>query len=183
MAEWPERGATRDLEPCGKGLEQVTTYAVRLDRDQGGAWLARCIDVPGCHTYGRSLRQARSRIREALSLWVEDADTAELEFRYHFPAGWREAVDACRQTRARAIDAEKEALAIAAVVASELTQHQGLSMRDVAEMIGISHQRVQQIVVQHGMDHMNGAPNPGSRGRLERLTARLREGQGPNPIH
>jgi predicted RNase H-like HicB family nuclease len=35
-------------------------------------------EVPGCHTYGRSLRQARERIREALGLWVDDADRAEL---------------------------------------------------------------------------------------------------------
>ncbi len=140
----------------------MTTYVVRLERDEGGAWVARCPDVPGCHTYGRSLRQARARIREALSLWVDDADAAELEFRYHLPSEWRQAVGAYRRARARAISAEKDAQELAAAVAAELTQNQGLSMRDVAEMLGLSHQRVQQLVVQNkgsnGLDEELGTP-------------------------
>jgi predicted RNase H-like HicB family nuclease len=27
--------------------------------------------IPGCHTYGRTLRQAEARIREALALWFD----------------------------------------------------------------------------------------------------------------
>jgi predicted RNase H-like HicB family nuclease len=56
------------------------TYTVKIERDESGAWIARVPEVPGCHTYGRSLRQAKHRIREALSLWVDDADRAELHF-------------------------------------------------------------------------------------------------------
>src|SRR5438132_104945 len=53
-------------------------YKVIFERGDGGAWIARVPSVRGCHTHGRTLGQARRRIREALGLWVEDADTAEL---------------------------------------------------------------------------------------------------------
>ena len=62
-------------------------YGVVLERDETGAWLARVPSVPGCHTYGRTLEQARRRIREALELWVGDAPSSELRFDIRLPAG------------------------------------------------------------------------------------------------
>lgn len=41
-------------------------------------WLARVPAVKGCHTQGRTLDEARRRIREALGLFVERAEHAEL---------------------------------------------------------------------------------------------------------
>jgi predicted RNase H-like HicB family nuclease len=150
----------------------MTKYRVKLERDASGAWIAKCLDVPGCHTYGRSLRQARSRVREALALWVDDADKAELVFQYHFPSEWREAVEACRRSRTRALNAERDAQAITAAIATELTQSQGLSLRDVAEMFGLSHQRVQQIVQSATRTSELSVP---SRDRVDKLKAALRE--------
>ncbi len=53
-------------------------YRVVIERDETGAWIARVPGLRGCHTYGRTLNEVRRRIREALSLWVDDAETAEL---------------------------------------------------------------------------------------------------------
>ncbi|MGI8615567.1 MAG: type II toxin-antitoxin system HicB family antitoxin [Actinomycetota bacterium] len=128
----------------------MTTYKIHLERDANGAWIVRSPDVLGFHTYGRSLRQARNRAREALSLWIEDADDAELEFQYHLPKQWREATREFRQARTRAINAEREAQALASDVANYLTAACGLSLRDAAELLGLSHQRVQQLITEHG---------------------------------
>src|SRR5438105_14673333 len=46
----------------------VTKYTVIYQRDESGAWIARVRGVPEAHSYGRTLEQARERIREALSL-------------------------------------------------------------------------------------------------------------------
>jgi predicted RNase H-like HicB family nuclease len=132
-----------------KRLAKVTTYRIHLERDENGAWIVRSPDVPGFHTYGRSLRQARNRAREALSLWVEDADDAGLDFKYHLPKRWREATRGFRQARTRAINAEREAQALATDVANYLTADCGLSLRDAAELLGLSHQRVQQLIAEH----------------------------------
>jgi len=131
-------------------LAKVKTYKIHLERDESGAWIVRSPDVPGFHTYGRSLRQAKNRAREALALWVEDADDAELEFQYHLPKRWREATRDFRQARTRAIDAEREAQALAGDVAHYLTAVCGLSLRDSAELLDLSHQRVQQLIAEHG---------------------------------
>jgi predicted RNase H-like HicB family nuclease len=53
-------------------------YTVRFERDEGGQWIATVPRVRGCHTHGRSLDEARKRIREALGLFVTNADTATL---------------------------------------------------------------------------------------------------------
>src|ERR671936_275115 len=77
-------------------------YDVQIERDESGAWLARVPSVPGCHTYGRSLRQVRHRIGEALGLWIDDADQAELAFHYHLPSAIRSELARARAARQRA---------------------------------------------------------------------------------
>jgi predicted RNase H-like HicB family nuclease len=150
----------------------VTTYAIHLERDESGAWIARSPDVPGFHTYGRSLRQTRNRVREALGLWVDDADAAELEYRYHFPREWRQAMRVYQEARATAISTERQAQAIAGAVASDLTRHHGLSMRDSAELLGLSHQRIQQLVTERrDLEGLNAA----SMRRIRRLNHLLEE--------
>src|SRR5438093_11899068 len=61
-------------------VDEVRTYRVEIERDAAGMWVASVPSIPGAHTQGRTIDQARRRIREALSLWVEDADRAHLGF-------------------------------------------------------------------------------------------------------
>src|SRR5436309_356773 len=65
---------------------RASKYRVIFERDESGAWIARVPSVRGCHTHGRTLEQARRRLREALGLWVDDADTAELVEDIRLPA-------------------------------------------------------------------------------------------------
>ena len=67
----------------------MSRYRLVLERDESAAWIARVPDVPGCHTYGRTLDQARRRIREALGLWVDDAATTEFVEQIHLPLDGR----------------------------------------------------------------------------------------------
>ena len=79
-------------------------------------------------------------------MWVEDVDTAELADDVRIP---REAVAAVR----RSVDARlelagaREAAAAATDDAIErLVTELGLGVRDAAYLLGLSHQRVQQLV-------------------------------------
>lgn len=121
-------------------------YRVLIGRDDTGAWLARVPDVPGCHTHGRSLAQTRRRIREALALWVEDAGGAVLEYEIHLPPEARREIRRVRAARDRSAQAQREAQNAAVEAARDLTRSLGLSVRDAAELLQISHQRVQQLV-------------------------------------
>jgi len=123
----------------------VKRYRVVLERDESGAWLATVPAVRGCHSYGRSLVEARRRVREALALWVDDADTAKLVDEPRLPS---DAVAAVR----RSVSARKK-LTLARDAAGATTKDAarglidaGLGVRDAAYLLGLSHQRVQQLL-------------------------------------
>ncbi len=121
-------------------------YRVVLDRDESGAWIARVPSIPGCHTYGRTLEQARRRIREALGLWVDDADSADLVEVVRLPAPVREALKRSRNSRRLAERQRAKAQASTNEAARLLVEDLRLGVRDAAELLGLSHQRVQQLV-------------------------------------
>jgi predicted RNase H-like HicB family nuclease len=58
--------------------EAVKSYRVAYERDESGWWVATVRGVRGCHTQGRTVDEARRRIREALELFVDDARKAPL---------------------------------------------------------------------------------------------------------
>ena len=116
-----------------------------LDRDESGAWIATVPRVRGCHTYGRSLVEAKRRIREALGLWIDSGDIA-LDFDVHLPREALEAISESRRARERAQSERARAASDTQSAALELVDRVGLGVRDAADLLGLSHQRVQQIL-------------------------------------
>ena len=53
-------------------------YRAVYDRDADGRWNVEIPEVASCYTYGRTIAQARARIREALGLYVQDAEHATI---------------------------------------------------------------------------------------------------------
>ena len=141
------RAIRRDLEPC-LARRLVATYRVDIERDESGAWIATVAGVPGAHTYGSSLRQVRRRSREALSLWVDDADDADIEFELHLPRDTRTALRRVFLARKATTRAAKESSTATNDVAVFLVRDCNLSLRDAAELLGLSHQRLQQVLAE-----------------------------------
>jgi predicted RNase H-like HicB family nuclease len=133
--QWPRVAAMR------KGR-----YRVVFERDDGRAWIAHVPSVRGCHTYGRTINQARKRVREALALWVDDAETAELVEDVRLPPRALEAVRRSRNARRRATEQREKAHETTAEAARTLVEDLDLGLRDAADLLGLSHQRVQQLV-------------------------------------
>lgn len=107
-------------------------------------WNVRITGHPGCHTYGRSIRQAQRRIREALALWL-DTNEDELTIEDRFPTAL--ASVALGVSRARATAERATALAQQQTLdAVKRLTELGLSRRDAAELLGLSHQRVHQLL-------------------------------------
>lgn len=121
------------------------TYTAIYERDaDADAWNVRIEGLEGCQTYGRSLRQAQSRIIEALAVWL-DREPDALTVRHQLPAEFAGVADRVSRARAEAERAGTKAQQQTAEAARTLTER-GLSRRDAAELLGISHQRVQQLL-------------------------------------
>lgn len=123
------------------------SYVVRYELDKTGWWLATVPAVPGCHTQGRTLEQAERRIREALALFVPDgiAKIATLTADVQLPSAARRALDTAAASRIAAESASRESQRAVRAAATALT-HEGLSLRDIGQLLGVSRQRAQQLL-------------------------------------
>lgn len=130
-------------------MTRTKNYVAVYERDpESDAWLVHVKGTPGCHTYGRTLRQAEARIREALALWL-DRDPDALEITPEWPPELVEIASEVSQTRHAASASAQKAGATTAKAARKLDR-MGLSRRDTADVLGISHQRVQQLLFPAG---------------------------------
>ena len=125
------------------------TYVATLELDpRSHQWMADFEGMP-IHTWGRSLPKVKQHAVEALALHLDVAvsDVAgRVEFRPQLPAPVLEALGQVASARASADDAAAHAAAAKAAAARALVRDAHLSMRDAAEILGLSHQRVQQLL-------------------------------------
>jgi predicted RNase H-like HicB family nuclease len=127
-------------------MTQRRTYTIEYEHDADGWWVASARGVKGCHTQGRTIEQARERVREALVLVVGDsARNARLYDNVKLPLATRHLLKQHETARARA-EAEAERAAQATRAAVEKLTDMGLSTRDAGELLGLSRQRVNQIL-------------------------------------
>lgn len=123
------------------------TYTARLEREKDGRWSVELDEEPRVHTWGKTVDQALARMREAAALWFEtEEDQIELVPRPVLPKATGRTVEQARQAREQARDADRLALEQTRKAAAALTSR-GISMRDAAAILGISHQRVHQLLV------------------------------------
>lgn len=121
------------------------TYVAVYERDRDDdAWNVHIKGLDGCQTYGRSLRQAQARIREALAVWL-DREPDTLAIRHELPPPVASIADSVATARRQAQDAGSKAQRATVEAVRRLTDL-GLSRRDAAELLGLSHQRVQQVL-------------------------------------
>ncbi len=113
---------------------------VRRDPEDRTAWLVNVVGQPGAHTFGRSLAEAKRHGVEVLALWFElEPEKFEVEWDIRLE-GLATPLKQAKTAMARAeADRHRRDQAV-----KELTDA-GISYRDVAELLGLSHQRVAQI--------------------------------------
>ena len=123
------------------------TYRVQYTRDESGWWQAAVPAIRGCHTQGRTIDGARRRIRETLGLFVDNVKNVTLVDDVRMPKRVAEVVKKYRAARQRA-DREQQLASATARRAVKALAGRGLhlSRRDAGEVLGISAQRVQQLL-------------------------------------
>ncbi len=123
----------------------MKSLKVRFERDDEGWWVASVPSIRGCHTQGRSIHQARERICEALALFV-DVEAFQIEEDIRLPSSASKLVARTHAARRKADVETARAQESTADAARVLTKDLHLSVRDAGELLGLSHQRVQQLL-------------------------------------
>jgi len=126
----------------GRGMVGMKSVKITLGRDPEDAhvWLANVVGHPGAQSFGRSLAEAKRHGLEAAALWF-DLAPEEIEVSWDIRLGGL--AGPVKEARKAMAHAEADRLARDRAV-RELTEA-GISYRDVAELLGLSHQRVAQI--------------------------------------
>jgi len=142
--------------PETRAPNRAASYHARFTLDPSGQWLAEIDELPGVHTFGRTLGKAREYLADALALWLDvPVETVRPRIEFETPS----LPGDIQQFVERAI-AEKEIADSATKLASDqvtqaalsLVEDARLSLRDAAEVLGISHQRVQQLLASVGTE-------------------------------
>lgn len=116
----------------------MSKYNVLYERGTDGWWTATVRGVRGCHTQGRSIEQAENRIREALGLYVDDAERAELVRQVRLPRRLRELVTGVLRLKNREEQIFEMYLEHFRSAATKLREEEHLSVRDVQVLLGTS---------------------------------------------
>jgi len=119
------------------------TYTAVCERS-GDRWPIEVPAAPGVSTQARRLAGAEAMARDAISLMLEE-DSFDLVVA-HLPAELATEVDAAREPRQTADRYQCEATSAARAVAGKLAQRHGLSIRGIGRILGLSHQRVHQLL-------------------------------------
>jgi predicted RNase H-like HicB family nuclease len=127
-------------------MKSLAKYTVTYERDESGWWVANVTGLEGCLTQGRTIEQARERIREALQVWfdLKKPFAGEIVDDVKLPASVRKVVDKANALRAEAREAEEKASARSREAIACLVS-EGLSLRDAGELLGITRQRAQKL--------------------------------------
>jgi predicted RNase H-like HicB family nuclease/DNA-binding XRE family transcriptional regulator len=125
----------------------MKTYRTVYERDPDGWWIVDVPDVAGCHTQGRSIEQARRRVRDALAVCVgvKAARAATLAEEIRLPKDCEKDVEDLRAMKAELIDLKLRLAKAEQRTLKRLRHDARLGQRDAGEILGVSFQRVHQL--------------------------------------
>jgi len=120
---------------------RYTSTAVRDEH----LWRVQCDQIPAALSTVTRLRDASAAQREAIA-WVAEVPESEVEVDVHvvLPDDLGEIAEGARRSVREAAEAQREAAARSREAVARLKQL-GLTGADVAEVLGVSPQRVSQL--------------------------------------
>lgn len=126
----------------------VNSPGYRVEAERSGDWWA--ITVPslsGLFSQAKRLDQVEATAREAIAMMldIDESSVGPVEVTATPPASVVDLIEELKKSVAIATEASTAAAAARREVA-QLLHDEGLPLRDVGELLGLSHQRVSQIL-------------------------------------
>lgn len=123
----------------------MVTYTARASRS-GDWWAVEVDEVEGVFTQARRLDKVEEMARDAIALVLDvDPDSFDVSVQPELPAQWQSELDQMRCMRAAA-DTVVSMATTKALQTVRLLHDEGLPLRDIGRVLGISYQRVHQLL-------------------------------------
>lgn len=124
----------------------MKTYRVVAERS-GKWWAAHVPDMAGVHTQARRLEQVEAEAREAIALMLDvEPESIAVRVEPKLPDAVSALVAAVAAAHAVTENAQVKEREAAREAAQALVVDLGLPQRDAGKILGVTHQRVQQIL-------------------------------------
>lgn len=125
----------------------MTSYTVTAQRGEGPVWVFQCVEYPGAISQSRRLLGYQDLMREAISFVAEvDPADVEIDLRVELPDAIAERVRHARDLIGELDGMQRRVAAESRDVAKDLVKREHLSGADAAVVLGVSQQRVSQLV-------------------------------------
>ena len=122
------------------------TYTARCQRS-GDWWAISVPELRGVHTQARRLEKAEAMVRDAIALFLDvSSDSFDVRIEPVLPRDLQGKVGRARKVRGEAEVLQREAAIASAEVAADLVQTAHLTVRDAGRVLGLSHQRITQLL-------------------------------------
>ncbi|SRR6266576_2608140 len=122
------------------------TYTARCQRS-GDWWAISVPELKGVHTQARRLEKAEAIARDAIALFLDiPSDSFDVRIEPVLPRDLQGKVGRARKVRGEAEVLQREAAITSAEVAADLVQTAHLTVRDAGRVLGLSHQRITQLL-------------------------------------
>jgi predicted RNase H-like HicB family nuclease len=122
------------------------TYTARCQR-VGDWWAISVPELRGVHTQARRLEKAEAMVRDAIAVFLDvRADSFDIQIEPILPRDLQKKVGRARKVRGEAEALQQEAVTVSSEVASELVQKAHFTVRDAGRVLGLSHQRIAQLL-------------------------------------
>ena len=122
------------------------TYTARCQRS-GDWWAINVPELRGVHTQARRLEKAEAMVRDAIALFLDvPSDSFDVRIEPVLPRDLQRKVGRARKVRGEAEVLQREAAIASAEVAADLVQTAHLTVRDAGRVLGLSHQRITQLL-------------------------------------
>ena len=128
----------------------MTKYVATAERSDrtGGWWAIEVPDLPGVFSQARRLDQVSAMARDAIAAFLDvSQDSVEIEVEPRLAKDLETLVTRAKRVREGAELMQRESVDLTRTAVISLADA-GLTVRDIGRVVGLSHQRIAQILVE-----------------------------------